>query len=61
MTKLRREKPKSIKSEMQKGRQQQISWECRIESETTLKAYTLINLKFLKKWIDFYQLMTIQN
>jgi hypothetical protein len=37
---------------MQNDRKQQIPWKCRKSSETTLRAYILINLKILKKWTD---------
>jgi hypothetical protein len=50
---MRREKPKPIKSEIQKERYQQTPWKSRKSSETTLRASTLINLKISKKWTDF--------
>jgi hypothetical protein len=49
LTKMRREKPKSVKSEMQMGRYKQIPWTSRESSETTLGTYPPINLKILKK------------
>jgi hypothetical protein len=44
---------KSVKSEMQKGREEQIPQKSRKSSETTLRTYIVINLKILKKWTDF--------
>jgi hypothetical protein len=55
---MRREKPKSVKSETQKERQQQTPRE---SSETSLRTYIPVNLKILKKWMNFYILMVFQN
>jgi hypothetical protein len=52
LTKMKK-KLKSVKSEMQKGRKQGTPPKSRNASETTLRANSLINLKFLKKWTDF--------
>jgi hypothetical protein len=49
LTKIRREKTKSVKSEMQKWRKQQPLRKYRKSSETTLRTYMLINLKIFKK------------
>jgi hypothetical protein len=50
---MRREKTKSVKSEMKKGRQQQTPRKSGESSETILRNYVLITLKILKKWTNF--------
>jgi hypothetical protein len=61
LTKMRREKTKSVKSEIQRGDNNKHHGNPGNHSETTLRAYTLINLKILKKWRDFWKLTTTQN
>jgi hypothetical protein len=46
---MRREKTQISKSEIQKGRKQQIPQKSRESSETNLRRYIPINLKILKK------------
>jgi hypothetical protein len=53
LAKIRREKLKSVKSEIPKERKQQTSWKSRKLSKNTKRTYILINLKTFKKWADF--------
>jgi hypothetical protein len=61
LNKMRREKTQI--SKIRKGKEEITTntMKHRKSSETTLRAYTLINLKVLKKWTDFYKLITTQN
>jgi hypothetical protein len=47
---MRREKTQISKIRNSKGAIKQTPWKSRKSSETTLRAYTLINLKISKKW-----------
>jgi hypothetical protein len=58
LTKMKREKTQISKIRNSKG---DITRKSRKSSETTLRAYILINLKILKKWTYFYKLTTTQN
>jgi hypothetical protein len=56
---MRREKPKSVKSEMQKGRKQQTPWKSRKLSEITLRTYILYsneieNFEDMNRFLDTY-------
>jgi hypothetical protein len=53
LTKIRREKTQISKIRNAKGERTTNTVEIQEIIETTLKAYTLINLKILKKWTDF--------
>jgi hypothetical protein len=50
---MRREKIQISKIRNAKGEITKIPQKFRKSSETTLRAYTQINLKILKKWTDF--------
>jgi hypothetical protein len=60
LTKMRREKTQISKNRNAKGKIA-TPQKSKKSSENTLRAYTLINLKILKKWTDFKTLMAIQN
>jgi hypothetical protein len=50
---MKREKIQISKIRNAEGEITTNTMKSRKSSETTLRAYTLINLKFLKKWTDF--------
>jgi hypothetical protein len=53
LTKMRRKKTQISKIRKAKGKKQQTPQKSRKSSDTTLRAYTLINLIILMKWADF--------
>jgi hypothetical protein len=55
---MRRGKTQISKTRNKKGK---ITTNAKESSETTLRTYIPINWKSLKKWTDFWILMTIQN
>jgi hypothetical protein len=58
LTKIRREKTqiRNAKEEITIN-----TTKSKKSSETTLRTYILINFQIVRKWRDFYILMTIQN
>jgi hypothetical protein len=53
LSKMWREKTQNSKIRNAKWEVKQTPQKSRKSSETTLRTYILINLKILKKWIDF--------